>query len=98
MNTEILAEFWTIWQGLIADLMRQYGTDEIIGESQVLKALYIFIGFGSACPCSLVLIGIVALLLGALETRESGIPVWKSSSLPFMSWAVQRSAANCRAK
>jgi hypothetical protein len=76
--------------GAITDLMHRYGTHEIIGESQVPESFVHIRWVWISLPMFLVLIGVVTLLLGVIETRESGIPVWKSSSLPLLCRGLYR--------
>jgi hypothetical protein len=70
--------------GAITDLMHQYGTYEIIGETHVTINTVHIRWVWICLPVFLLLIGIMTLLLGVLVTRERGMPVWKLSSLPLL--------------
>jgi hypothetical protein len=70
--------------GAISDLMHQYGTHEIIGETHVPQSFVHIRWAWIILPGCLVLAGIVTLLFAVLETSQSRMPAWKLSSLPLL--------------
>jgi hypothetical protein len=70
--------------GAISDLMHQYGTHEIIGETHVPQSFVHIRWPWIILPGCLVLAGIVTLLFAVLETSRSRMPAWKLASLPLL--------------